>query len=121
MILWDCRNQGSDSFFMRLLVLLGDGCLSRLNRGKVEEREEYGKSDWDWRVVLPCSGPSGAGPMVPRTPGSVSNAVELRGFAMAAGGGADRVQPVPGGDRLLRGFQAGVDGQLSRSGLGRDG
>jgi len=40
---------------------------------------------------------------------------------MAAGGRADRVQPVPGDERVFRGFQAGVDGQLSRSGFRRDG
>jgi hypothetical protein len=40
---------------------------------------------------------------------------------MVAGGGADRVQSVRGDERVLREFQAGVDGQLSRSGLRRDG
>src|SRR5229473_4550028 len=83
---------------------------------QLEEANRDGKSGWHWRIVLPRSRPSGAGPVVSGTPWGLARAVELRGIAVAAGGRADRVQPLPRGERLLRGFQAGLDGQLSRRG-----
>jgi len=82
----------------------------------VRRRNGHGKSSWHRRIVLPRLRPCGAGPVVSRTPWGYANSFELRGIALAAGGEANRVQPVPRGERLLRGFQAGVDGQLSRPG-----